>query len=71
MDEGKTKVEKRTKTEIKVKIVTLGEYIGKVGNTDGLQGIEKRRAALLLLYSENKIIDKIESKGEILFIVEK
>ena len=63
------KVEK--KQEPKVQVVTLGDYITKVGNDAGLQGQDKRKAALVLLYSENKVIAREESKGETYYIVEK
>ena len=57
------------KIESKVKVVTLGDYIGKVGND--VSGVDKVKAALVLLYSENKVIQRIERKGEEYYIVEK
>lgn len=61
--------EKETKVESKYAVVTLGDYIGKVGND--VSGIDKVKAALVLLYSENKVIQRIERKGEEYYIVEK
>ena len=61
--------EKEVKAESKYAVVTLGDYIGKVGND--VSGIDKVKAALVLLYSENKVIQRVERKGEEYYIVEK
>jgi len=53
----------------KVDVVTLGDYIGRIGND--LAGQDKVKAALVLLYSENKVIARIERKGDEYYIVEK
>lgn len=63
--------EAEKKAEAKIRVVTLGDYITKVGNDAGLQGQDKRKAALVLLYTENKVIAREESKGETYYIVEK
>lgn len=61
---------KEKKVEITVRIVTLGEYITKIGNE--LAGPNKTKAALALLYSENKVISVFDNrKGTNYFIVEK
>lgn len=57
------------KQEPKVAVVTLGDYIGKVGND--VSGQDKVKAALVLLYTENKVIGREERKGETYYIVEK
>ena len=57
--------EKKKEVELRVKVVTIGDYLVKV------EGDDKYAKAIALLYSENKVIDKIESKGNIYFIVEK
>ncbi len=53
-----------------MKVVTLNEYIGKVGNQ--VAGEEKRKQALENVYKENKVIDKIfhPKSGDFMFIVE-
>jgi len=53
-----------------MKVVTLNEYIGKVGNH--VAGEEKRKEALANLYKENKVIDKIfhQKSGDYMFVVE-
>ena len=61
------KVEK--KQEPKVLVVTLGDYIGKVSND--VSGQDKVKAALVLLYTENKVIGREERKGETYYIMEK
>jgi hypothetical protein len=63
--------EEKKKSEPKLAVVTLGDYITKVGNDGKLAGQDKRKAALVLLYSENKVIAREESKGETYYIVEK
>lgn len=55
--------------EAKIKVVTLGEYIGKVGNE--VAGQDKVKAAIALLYTENKVIAREDRKGETYYIVEK
>lgn len=55
--------------ETKVKVVTLGEYIGKVGNE--VAGQDKVKAAIALLYTENKVIAREDRKGETYYIVER
>lgn len=57
------------KVESKFAVVTLGDYIGKVGNE--VSGQDKVKAALVLLYTENKVIGREERKGETYYIVEK
>jgi len=58
------------KVEPKVRIVTLGDYITKIGND--LAGQDKTKAALVLLYSENTVINVLDNrKGITYFIVEK
>lgn len=57
--------EKKSKYEV----VTLGDYIGKVGND--VAGQDKIKAALVLLYTENKVIGREDRKGEIYYIIEK
>ncbi len=51
-----------------MRVVEIGEYITKIGNK--VSGVDKYIAAIELLYKENKVIDKIESKGRLLFVVE-
>ena len=53
----------------KYDVVTLGDYIGRIGNN--LAGQDKVKAALVLLYSENKVVAMIERKGDEYYIVEK
>lgn len=65
----KEKEEVKVKEEKKVQVVTLGDYIGKVGNE--VSGQEKVKAALILLYTECKVIGREERKGETYYIVEK
>jgi len=60
---------KEKAVESKVKVVTLGEYIAKIGND--ISGIDKVKAAITLLYSENKIIGEITRKGETYYVAEK
>jgi hypothetical protein len=64
---AKETVEK--KAESKVAVVSLSDYITKIGNE--LSGPDKVKAALCLLYTECKVIDRIERKGEEYYIVEK
>ena len=66
----KEKEEKQEKKqEARVNVVTLSDYIGRVGND--LSGSDKVKAALILLYTENKILGITERKGEAYYIVEK
>lgn len=64
---AKDKEEKEVKA--KIQAVTLGDYITKVGNE--VSGQDKVKAALVLLYTENKVIGREERKGETYYIVEK
>ena len=48
------------------KIVTIGEYLAKVPADKP----ERMKEALKLIYNDNKVIDKLERKGEIYFVVE-
>ena len=61
-------IEKKVEQKPKVKVLSLSDYIGKVGNN--VMGSDKVKAAIVLLYSENKIIDKIDRKGELFFVAE-
>lgn len=53
----------------KVKIVDVGQYLEKARKKNP-ETSTAWNDALILLYSENIIIDKIERKGETKFIVE-
>jgi len=59
----------KEKQEAKVRVVSLGDYITKIGTA--ISGPDKVKAALVLLYTENKVIGREERKGEIYYIVEK
>lgn len=61
--------EEKKKVKLTVKVLTLDAYIGRIGTS--VAGVEKVIAALGLLYTENKVIDRIERKGITYFIAEK
>ena len=55
--------------ESKGKVVTLGEYISKVGNE--VAGIDKVKRAINLIIEERGIKHLFERKGEVFFITER
>ena len=62
-------------TELTKKAISWGDWLTQIGSLLTPQnipaGMSRKCFALALLYSQNKVIDRIVFKGEIIFIVEK
>lgn len=61
-------MEAKAKPKLKVKVISVTEYMTKAREIYGVDNIWNN--AVALLYSENKVIDKLNRKGEDKFICE-